>query len=61
MRNHTKTASSLGIKSALSLSVGLSALIAGTSLNAVAQEDGETDTRRLATVTITATKREQTL
>lgn len=61
MRNLTKTASSLGIKSALSLSVGLSALIAGTSLNAVAQEDGETDTRRLATVTITATKREQTL
>ena len=50
-----------GLKAALSLSVGFTALVAGSSLTAHAQDEGEEDARRLNTVTITATKREQTL
>nr|WP_070958628.1 TonB-dependent receptor [Hyphomonas sp. Mor2] len=50
-----------GLKAALSLSVGLTALVAGTGATAVAQDEAEDDARRLGTVTITATKREQTL
>ncbi|MCF6328340.1 MAG: TonB-dependent receptor [Henriciella sp.] len=54
------TKSNFGLKAALSFSVGLTALMAGGVVTATAQEDGE-DSRRLNTVTITATKREQTL
>lgn len=50
-----------GIKAALSVSVGLSALVAGTNLTAMAQDEGDDDAKRLNTVTITATKREKTL
>ncbi len=50
-----------GLKAALSLSVGLTALAAGNGLTAMAQDDAEEGARRLTTVTITATKREQTL
>ncbi|MEL6691488.1 MAG: TonB-dependent receptor [Pseudomonadota bacterium] len=55
------TRSNFGLKAALSFSVGLTALVAGSGLSAVAQEDGEEEAKRLNTVTITATKREQTL
>lgn len=61
LNNHSKNASNFGFKTALSLSVGLTALVAGTPLIATAQDDGEAESRRLDTVTITATKREQTL
>lgn len=53
--------SNFGLKAALSLSVGLTALVAGTGLSAVAQDEGEESAKRLNTVTVTATKREQTL
>ena len=53
--------SNFGLKAALSFSVGLTALVAGSGLSAMAQEDGEEEAKRLNTVTITATKREQTL
>jgi len=43
------------------VSVGFTALIAGTGLTATAQDDAEEGAKRLNTVTITATKREQTL
>lgn len=59
MTASTKT--KFGIKAALSFSVGLSALVAGTSLTAMAQEEGDDEAKRLNTVTITATKREKTL
>ncbi|MEM7492586.1 MAG: TonB-dependent receptor [Pseudomonadota bacterium] len=51
----------LGLKSALTLSVGLSAIMAGSFGLASAQDAEEAETRTLNTVTITATKREQTL
>ncbi|MEM1036533.1 MAG: TonB-dependent receptor [Pseudomonadota bacterium] len=51
----------IGLKSALTFSVGLSAIMAG-SLGAVsAQETAEEEPKTLNTITITATKREQTL
>lgn len=50
-----------GLKAALSVSVGFTALIAGTGLTATAQDEAEEGAKRLNTVTITATKREQTL
>ncbi len=59
MSKSTKT--KFGLKAALSLSVGLTALAAGGSLTAMAQDEGADEDRRLNTVTITATKREQTL
>lgn len=59
LRNITKT--NFGLKAALSLSVGMTALMASGGLTAVAQDDGEEEAKRLGTVTITATKREQTL
>ncbi|MEO1321996.1 MAG: TonB-dependent receptor [Pseudomonadota bacterium] len=59
MKNITKTA--FGLKAGLSLSVGLTALVAGSGLTAAAQDEGEDNAKRLGTVTITATKREQTL
>ena len=59
MSSSTKT--NFGLKAALSLSVGLTALAAGTGFTAMAQDDAEDGARRLSTVTITATKREQTL
>lgn len=55
------TRSNFGLKAALSFSVGLTAMVAGSGLSAMAQEDGEEEAKRLNTVTITATKREQTL
>ncbi|MEL7112546.1 MAG: TonB-dependent receptor plug domain-containing protein, partial [Pseudomonadota bacterium] len=55
------TKKSFGLKAALSVSVGLTSLIAGTGLSALAQDGSEEDAKRLNTVTITATKREQTL
>lgn len=57
MSSSTKT--NFGLKAALSLSVGLGALMAG-GITASAQDEGDT-TKRLNTVTTTATKREQTL
>lgn len=59
MKKTTKT--TYGLKTGLSLSVGLTALVAGSGLTAMAQDDGEEAAKRLNTVTITATKREQTL
>jgi len=59
MSSSTKTR--FGLKAALSVSVGFTALIAGTGLTATAQDDAEEGAKRLNTVTITATKREQTL
>lgn len=59
MRSSTTTR--FGLKAALSVSVGFTALIAGTGLTATAQDDAEAGAKRLNTVTITATKREQTL
>lgn len=50
----------LGLKAALTFSVGFSALMAG-SLGAVSAQETEEEEARLNTVTITATKREQTL
>jgi outer membrane receptor protein involved in Fe transport len=51
----------LGLKAALGVSVGLTALtVFGAPALAQDSDDGE-DTRKLQTVTITATKREQTL
>ncbi|MEL6693171.1 MAG: TonB-dependent receptor plug domain-containing protein, partial [Pseudomonadota bacterium] len=61
MADHEKLDSRLGIKAALSFSVGMTALMAGAGTTAVAQEAEDTDARRLSTITITATKREQTL
>ena len=55
------TRSNFGLKAALSVSVGFTALVAGSGLTAMAQDDGEEEAKRLNTVTITATKREQTL
>lgn len=55
------TKTKFGLKAALSVSVGLTALVAGSGLTATAQEEGDDDAKRLNTVTITATKREQTL
>lgn len=52
--------SKFGLKAALSLSVGLTAMISSANLTATAQEEGE-EAKRLATVTTTASKREQTL
>lgn len=57
----SSTKSNFGLKAALSLSVGLTALAAGTASIAAAQDEAEDGARRLSTVTITATKREQTL
>ena len=57
----SSTTTKFGLKAALSVSVGFTALIAGTGLTAVAQDDAEEGAKRLNTVTITATKREQTL
>ena len=57
----SKSYSRAGFKAVLSLGVGLSAL-AASQVPAYAQETGEDDSSRtLQTVTITATKREQTL
>lgn len=55
------TKKSFGLKAALSVSVGLTALLASGGVTATAQEEGEDEAKRLNTVTITATKREQTL
>ncbi|MEO0817966.1 MAG: TonB-dependent receptor [Pseudomonadota bacterium] len=49
------------IKAALSLSVALSALLGGLGPIAHAQEEDAEETSRLDTVTVTGTKREQTL
>lgn len=57
----SSTKSNFGLKAALSFSVGLTALAAGVAPIAVAQDDADDGARRLSTVTITATKREQTL
>ncbi|MCR9195799.1 MAG: TonB-dependent receptor, partial [Hyphomonas sp.] len=57
----SSTKSNFGLKAALSFSVGLTALAAGVAPIAIAQDDADDDARRLSTVTITATKREQTL
>lgn len=57
----SSTKSNFGLKAALSFSVGLTALAAGVAPIAVAQDDADEGARRLSTVTITATKREQTL
>ena len=51
----------IGLKTALTLSVGMSALVSGGLLTASAQDDVVEEDKRLNTVTITATKREQTL
>ena len=59
MKSSTKNR--FGLKAALSLSVGLTALVAGNGLTAMAQDEADEGTKRLNTVTITATKREQTL
>lgn len=61
MADHNKLGSRFGIKAALSFSVGMTALMAGAGTTATAQEAEDTDARRLSTITITATKREQTL
>jgi iron complex outermembrane receptor protein len=55
------TRKSFGLKAALSVSVGLSALVAAGGMTAMAQDETEDEAKRLNTVTITATKREQTL
>lgn len=60
MSRMNNSITSLSIKAALSLSVGLAAIASGAGLAAVAQ-DAEDGAKRLNTVTITATKREQTL
>ena len=57
----SSTKSNFGLKAALSFSVGLTALAAGAAPVALAQDDADDSARRLSTVTITATKREQTL
>lgn len=57
----SSTKSNFGLKAALSISVGLTALAAGVAPIAAAQDDADDSARRLNTVTITATKREQTL
>lgn len=57
----SSTTNRFGLKAALSVSVGFTALIASTGLTATAQDDTDESARRLNTVTITATKREQTL
>jgi iron complex outermembrane recepter protein len=57
----SSTKSNFGLKAALSFSVGLTALAAGVAPIAMAQDDADEGARRLSTVTITATKREQTL
>jgi outer membrane receptor protein involved in Fe transport len=57
----SSTTNKFGLKAALSFSVGLTALVAGVAPIAVAQDDADEGARRLSTVTITATKREQTL
>ncbi len=60
MKNFTrKTLSQFSIRTALSASVGMGALLVAAQ-PAVAQED-DAETRTLQTVTVTATKREQTL
>lgn len=59
MKKTTRT--NFGLKAGLSFSVGLTALIAGSGLTAMAQDEAEDEAKRLNTVTITATKREQTL
>lgn len=61
MSENKKIDSRFGLKAALSLSVGLSAMMAGAGSMATAQEAGEEESRRLSTVTVTSTKREQTL
>lgn len=61
MSENKKIDSRFGLKAALSLSVGLSAMMAGAGSLATAQEAGEEESRRLNTVTVTSTKREQTL
>ncbi|MCR9270060.1 MAG: TonB-dependent receptor [Hyphomonadaceae bacterium] len=61
MRKPANPKTCLGFKSALSLSVGLTALVAGASSTAVAQEEVEDEVARLNTITVSATKREQTL
>lgn len=58
---NTTSKFNLGLKSALSFSVGMTALLTGGVLSASAQDDGVEEAKRLNTVTITATKREQTL
>ena len=55
------TKKSFGLKATLSVGVGLTALVAGTGMTAMAQDGAEEEAKRLNTVTITATKREQTL
>ncbi|MEM9570854.1 MAG: TonB-dependent receptor [Pseudomonadota bacterium] len=59
MKKTTKT--TYGLKTGLSLSVALTALTAGAGFTAMAQDEAEDEAKRLNTVTITATKREQTL
>jgi len=57
---NSSTKNRFGLKAALSVSVGFTALVAGSGLTATAQDEEE-GAKRLNTVTITATKREQTL
>lgn len=57
----SSTTNKFGLKAAFSATVGFSALIASTGMTAMAQDDAEEGAKRLNTVTITATKREQTL
>ncbi|MEM7327689.1 MAG: TonB-dependent receptor [Pseudomonadota bacterium] len=61
MSENKKRYSRYGLKAALSLSVGLTAIMAGGALSVSAQEEGDDEAKRLNTITITATKREQTL
>ena len=56
-----KTNTSFELKAALSLSVAISALFVGMGSAAHAQEETAEDTSRLPTVTVSGTKREQTL
>lgn len=57
---HNKNFKSV-IRAALSVGVGMGAIVAGAGLSASAQENAEVDNRRLDTITVTSTKREQTL
>ena len=51
----------IGLKAALTAGVGMSALLTGGVLSATAQDEAVEEDKRLNTITITATKREQTL
>lgn len=61
MNDDRNSKSSLSIKAVLAASVGFSALVAGGNGVAIAQEEADDESRTLQTITVTATKREQTL